>query len=116
MPYEVVLLSEAAAFLRQIQPKLKAKALRTIDLLQQFGPRLQMPHTRGVVGFPLFELRVRVGSDILRLCYFSAEDGTYVMTSGYVKKTDKLIRTEIERAIRLRNRYMKEGRDENGSV
>jgi phage-related protein len=44
--------------------------------------------------------------------YFAKEGTTYVVTSGYVKKTDKTNRSEIERAMRLRATVL-EGQDED---
>jgi phage-related protein len=41
----------------------QAKLLRKIDLHEEFGVRLSMPHARGM-GSGLFELRVRSKTDV----------------------------------------------------
>lgn len=58
------------------------------------------------------KLRAKQGSDIVRLFYFSAGERIYVVTSGYVKKENKIDRREIERAMRLRATIL-ERRDED---
>ena len=45
MPFEVLLLDEARAFIDRLPVKLKAKTLRTVELLVRFGPDLPMPLT-----------------------------------------------------------------------
>ena len=108
MPYEVILLDQAAEFIRDLSVKLRAKALRTIELLAQFGPRLSMPHSKKLAGHELWELRVRFGKDICRLFYFHHQGAVYVVTSGYVKKSNRTSNTEIERAVRLQRQFLKE--------
>lgn len=57
------------AFLDSLEPKMHAKALRTIDLLEANGPLLRDPHS-GPMGDGIFELRTKQGSNITRVCYF----------------------------------------------
>lgn len=106
MGLDVRVLDPAANFLRQTEPKLRAKAFRTIELLKEFGPELPMPHARNLSGYELFELRVRQSSKICRLLYFMHGESIFVSTSGYIKKTDKTDRSEIERALRLKQEYL----------
>lgn len=110
MPFSVRLLEPATAFLARLPVKLRAKALRTIGLLEQFGPELPMPHARKLSGYDLWELRVRQGSDICRMFYFHHDGTVYVVTSGYVKKADRTSRMEIERALRLKEQFFREER------
>jgi len=100
------LLEPAARFIEGLDAKLGAKALRTLELLQHFGPQLPMPHARKLEGEDLYELRVRQSTNICRLFYFHYSKKTYVVTSGYVKKSQKASREEIRRAILIRDRYM----------
>ena len=108
MPCEVTLLDPARGFIAGLDAKLKAKTLRTIDLLAEFGSRLSMPYARKLTGHELWELRVRHGSDICRLFYFHLGHEVYVVTSGYVKKTDRTSTAQIVRAERLRRRFVAE--------
>lgn len=110
MEFEVILLESAEAFLTQLPPKFRAKALRAIELLRDFGPYLEMPHARKLKGHDLWELRVRFASDICRLFCFFHRDHIYVVTSGYVKKSDRTSVREIEKAERLREQFVMEDR------
>jgi phage-related protein len=106
--YEVELLPPAVEFLNGLETKLRAKAVRSIELLRQFGPRLPMPHAKRLTGYSVWELRTKQGSNIVRMFYFVKDRTAYVITSGYVKKTDKTSRVEIERAIRLMADFMED--------
>ena len=108
MRYEVLLLEPAQMFIAELSVKLKAKTVRTIDLLADFGPLLSMPHSRKLTGHDLWELRVKQGSDICRLFYFYHQDSIYVVTSGYLKKTDRTSRREIDRAQRVKEQFLSE--------
>jgi len=107
--YEVVLLEPALDFLRGLEAKLKAKSLRTIELLRHFGPALLMPHCRKLAGYDLWELRVRQSTNICRLFYFHRGHNIFIVTSGYVKKSDKTNPIEIQRALRIRKEYLSGG-------
>jgi phage-related protein len=108
MLYEVVVLEAARELIAELPVKLRAKALRTIDLLVDFGPFLSMPHSRKLTGHELWELRVKQGSDICRLFYFHHRETVYVVTSGYVKKADRTSRGEIDRAMQLKRQFLSE--------
>ena len=108
MRFEVILLDPAIQFIRAIETKMQAKALRTIELLRHFGPHLPMPHSRKIVGHDLWELRIRQSSNICRLFYFRYRQKTYVITSGYIKKTDRTSKAEINRALWIRHEFEKE--------
>jgi phage-related protein len=99
MGYKVKLLPPAVQFLDGLHDRLKAKAARSIRLLQEFGPSLREPHSKKVTDWPgLFELRVMLGHDACRFFYFWHQEHLYVVTSGYIKKGMKLDRRELERA------------------
>ena len=110
MRHEILILEKAKKFLDELELKLKAKSFRAIQLLSEFGPNLPEPHSKKIVGVSgLFELRVKQGSNICRFFYFHYRDKVYVVTSGYVKKDQKINRNEIDQAIKL----MKEYRDKS---
>lgn len=107
MDTEVILLDGVEAFLDTLPKKLQAKAYWTMTLLQKTGSKLQQPHCKSVKGCTgLYELRVKFASDIVRLFYFEYNQRTYVITSGYVKKQQKLNKRKIERAYRLMSQYI----------
>jgi phage-related protein len=107
MGYKVKLLPPAAEFLDGLPNRLRAKAVRSLGLLGEFGPFLREPHSKKVTGWEgLFELRVILGHDACRLFYFWQREQLFVVTSGYMKKGMKLERKELERAWLLRKRYI----------
>ncbi len=100
--YKVVLSYDVQIFLQRLPEKLRAKASRSVDLLKEFGPYLSMPHVRALKGVDgLRELRVKLASDIVRLFFFQYRGEMFIITSGFVKKSDRTDRRELERAIRL---------------
>jgi len=46
MRYNVEVMSPAVDFINSLSPKLRAKALRAIELLKEFGFRLGEPHSK----------------------------------------------------------------------
>ena len=102
MTYHVELTEIAEKFIESLELKMRAKVFRTIDLLEEFGPLLAMPHARKLTGAKdLKELRVQQSNNIVRLFYFSSGDKLYIIVSGYVKKEQKTKRSEIENAITI---------------
>ena len=99
-------------FLESLTLKMRAKMFREIDLLVQNGPELRMPYSRAV-GEGIFELRSKVSTDISRVFYFFFVGNRAVLTNGFVKKTQKTPRREIELAKKYRSDYLKQVR--NGS-
>ena len=107
MQYNVEVMESANDFISSLSPKLRAKALRTIELLQEFGFRLCEPHSKTLVGTKgLKELRVKVSSDICRIFYFHHKNTLYVVTSGYIKKEMETDHGEIEKAQKLRKIFI----------
>jgi phage-related protein len=109
MHFEVKVLPQAHEFICGLNPKMRAKVYRGIDLLKLFGFRLSEPHAKTLKNVEgLKELRVKVATDICRLFYFHHKQKLYVCTSGYIKKTAKTDEQEIQRALRIRNDFLKE--------
>lgn len=79
-------------FIRNLPKPIIAKVLRTLDLLETFGHRLGMPHSK-VVASGLFELRVR-GIQEIRFLY-TFHHSTAVILHGFVKKSQKIPTREL---------------------
>ena len=95
----------AKEFILGLDPKMRAKMLRTIDLLSHNGIDLREPYSKPLTD-GIFELRAKVGSDISRVLYFFVVGKKIILTNGFVKKTPKAPRSEIERAKRYRSEYI----------
>jgi len=73
-----------------------AKTLRTIDLLEEFGYKLGMPHTKKLKK-NLFELRVP-GDQELRILY-SFHKNSVVLLHSFIKKSQKIPKRELLTAL-----------------
>ena len=93
-------------FLDSLDLKMRAKMLRTIQLLADNGNSLREPYAKSLRD-GIFELRAKEGSDITRVLFFYIVGNKAVLTHGFVKKTDKTPSSEIERAIQYRKEYFK---------
>lgn len=92
-------------FINAQSQKMAAKILRTIGLLESFGPTLREPYSEAL-GEGIFELRIKLGSDITRVLYFFMIGKKAVLTNGFVKKTQETPPDEIEKAKRYRADYL----------
>ena len=61
------------------------------------GPELREPHSKHIED-GIFELRAKQGSDISRVLYFFFVGRKAILTNGYVKKTMKTPKDQIELA------------------
>ena len=91
----------AYEFVTSLAPGEHAAALRALDLLAQYGPRLGMPHARPIEG-RLWELRAGPG----RLFYFLYTGERFIVLHGYRKKTQRASRREIDTALRRMNEVL----------
>lgn len=91
-------------YLDSLEPKLLAKTLRTIDLLENNGTTLRGPYSE-LLGDGIFELRTKQGSDITRVLYFFMIGNKAILTNGFTKKTQKTPKSEIELAKKYRADY-----------
>ncbi len=98
-------------FIRGLDKKMQAKALAAIDLLEEYGNRLREPYSKSM-GDGLFELRIKFSSDITRIFYFFVVDNKIILTNGFVKKTAKTPKGEIELARKYKKDYERRMRNE----
>lgn len=94
-----------ADFMDALDVKMRAKLFGRLELLEEYGPLLTMPYGKHLRE-GIYELRAVFGSNITRLLYFFADDYRAIVTNGFVKKTQRTPRCEIERALRLRKDWM----------
>ena len=87
------------------KPEVQNKIDWTIGLVRSLRmiPEKFFKHLEGTDG--LFEIRVKVSSDIFRIFCFFDEGNLVILLNGFQKKTDKTPKNEIEKAERLKQRY-----------
>jgi len=96
----------AKEFLLSLEPKMRAKLVKTIELLETNGPELRMPYSE-YLGDGIFELRAKVGSNISRELYFFFSGQKAILTNGFVKKTQKTPSNELKLAQKYKCDYEK---------
>ncbi len=84
-------------FIKSLQKPTIAKVLRIIDLLEKFGEKLGPPHTKKISA-RLFELRIS-GKQEVRI-FYSFHKSQIFLLHGFVKKSQKIPRREINGAFK----------------
>ena len=92
-------------FLKMLDVKMRAKLLGIIKILQEKGNRLREPYSK-YLDDGIFELRGKVGSDISRVLYFFYYNKKIILTNGFIKKTQKTPKMEIDKAKKYRSDYL----------
>ena len=77
-----------------------------IGILEERGNMLREPYSKYIED-GIFELRVKVGTDISRVLYFFYVGKKIILTNGFIKKTQKTPKKEIEKAKAYRENYLK---------
>lgn len=88
---------ELEEFIYSLQKRTIAKVLRTVDLLETFGSRLGIPHSKKIASH-LLEIRV-FGEQEVRI-FYTFHRNKAVLLTGFVKKTNKIPSKEIGRAYK----------------
>ncbi|WP_250630121.1 type II toxin-antitoxin system RelE/ParE family toxin [Rhodoflexus caldus] len=103
--FETRFLEEADEFISQLNPKAIRKILYNIDLAEQTND----PKLFKKLQNDIWEFRTRfAGSQIRLLAFWDKTDGKetlVIATHGFIKKVDKVPLNEIDRAVRLRDKY-----------
>jgi phage-related protein len=85
-------------FLDSLSVKQQVKVLRIFQYLEEFGPTLAIPHLKKVSGTPLWEVRI-LGRDNIRLLYFVAKKDYILVLHGFIKKSGKTPKKELNVAL-----------------
>ena len=84
-------------FLRSLDKKMRAKAIKEIEILQEMGTALREPYSKPIQD-GIFELRIKFSGDIARVFYFFIIGNKIVLTNGFIKKTQKTPKQEVGKA------------------
>lgn len=102
-------------FLLSLSPKMRAKAYSEIELLKEHGIYLKEPYVKPIKGEQykgIYELRIKLGSDASRIFYFTYHRDTSVLLNGFLKKTNKTPKADLEKARKYKNDFEKRCEDE----
>ena len=99
------------------QPKrIRAKIDWTIEAIEelQYVPEMYLKHITNTIG--LYEIRVHIGSDIIRIFCFFETGKLVVLINGFQKKTQKTPLREINVALKLKAEYENEKLDDTRGI
>ena len=96
------------SFLRKQPIKVQNKIFKVIEAIETLEriPKSYLQFIKGTKG--LYEARISLASNIWRVFCFFDEGRLVILLNGFVKKTQKTPKREIEKALRLMNDYYKE--------
>lgn len=92
-------------FLSSLEPKMRAKMVSMMELLEEKGTNLRKPYTKHL-NDGIFELRCKLASNISRALFFFYIGGKIIITNGFIKKTQKTPPKEIVLAKERRADYL----------
>ena len=93
-------------FLDSLENKMNAKMIGLMEILEEKGTALREPYTSPLED-GIFELRAVQGSNISRALFFFFIEGRIIITHGFVKKTQKTPRAQIELAKKYKEDFLK---------
>ncbi|QQS51963.1 MAG: type II toxin-antitoxin system RelE/ParE family toxin [Bacteroidota bacterium] len=98
------------SFFIQQTEKVKAKIIWTIELIEELDriPDVYFKHIESTDG--LYEIRVKLGSDIFRIFCFFDHGKLIILANGFQKKSQKTPTKEIERALKIMEEYENENK------
>lgn len=95
----------AKEFMESLDHKMRVKMMMTIAVMQEKGNCLREPYSKHLED-GIFEARAKAGSDISRVLYFFCHGNRIILTNGFIKKTQRTPRREINKAKAYRKEYL----------
>ena len=101
--------SPVVDFIQTQNAQEQAKILREIDLLEEFGLFLGMPHIRKIKSIKNnWELRIKHSSNLFRILFFTIKDVSLFYYMVF-KKTNKTPKKELNIALKRMLNYIERG-------
>ena len=98
-------------FLDSLPGKVAQKATWVLGLLEDLDILPSSYFKKLVETDGIWECRITLGSDAYRILCFFAGNSVVILTNGFVKKTQKTPKAEIERAETYKKDFMKRKKD-----
>ena len=95
----------AKEFLDTLDAKMFAKMTRAIEVIKHGGTTVREPYSKHLDD-GIFEVRAKVGTDISRVLFFFFTGKRFILTHGFIKKTQKTPPSEIKLAKKYRQEYL----------
>ncbi len=102
-------------FLLDQPKKVQDKIFKIIEIIETFQhvPKTYLAPIKTHKG--LYEARVKLGSNIWRVFCFFDKGKLVILLNGFLKKTQKTPKREINKAMRLMKEYYEQKNKENGN-
>ncbi len=82
-------------FIKNLEPEVQARVLRTLDLLESYNYKLGLPYSKSLRD-ALFELRI-TGKKHIRIIY-CFHGGRIYLLHAFVKKQNKILKKDLDLA------------------
>ena len=92
-------------WLDKLNKKKRAKIIRTITLLEEFGTKLIEPYCK-LIRNKLYELRIKFSSNYYRIIYFLHTERRFILLHGFTKTSKKIPEKEIKIAEKRRQEFL----------
>ena len=100
---QIILLGSVENFIASLNNQEIAKSLHVIELLEEFGNRLGMPHSKHLDD-SMFELRIR-GKREIRI-FYCFHKNKVIMLHAFIKKTKTTPSKELLKAKAAKKRFV----------
>lgn len=102
-------------FLLAQPEKVQDKIFKVIEIIETFQhvPKTYLAPMKTHKG--LYEARIKLGSNIWRVFCFFDKGKLVILLNGFIKKTQKTPKKEIDKAVLLMKEYYKEKNNKNGN-
>ncbi|MFH0839831.1 MAG: type II toxin-antitoxin system RelE/ParE family toxin [Candidatus Omnitrophota bacterium] len=97
--------SPVREFVDSLDFKSQRKFFFIKELLEEFGYKLPFPHAK-YIGSDIFELRFRGREGNIRVLFFFYLRDKAIFTNGFIKKSAKTPKNELEIAIERKIKYL----------
>jgi len=97
-------------FLKSMDVKLRAKVYRSFQLLEDKGNQLREPDSKHLED-GIYELRTTLGGNTGRVLFFFFDGRRIILTHGFIKKSQKTPRREIDKAKRYRKEHLRQWKE-----
>lgn len=92
-------------FLLAQPEKVQNKIFKVIEIIE-FTERIPSTYLKAIKGtVGLFEARIKLGSNIWRVFCFFDSGKLVILLNGFIKKSQKTPKQEIDKAIQLKKEY-----------
>ncbi|TGL80876.1 type II toxin-antitoxin system RelE/ParE family toxin [Leptospira yasudae] len=98
--------SEIETFINSKDERNQAKILAWIEKLEELGPNLPRPYA-DILKDGIHELRIKLSGDQVRILYFFCYKDYVILTNHFIKRSDKVPKSEIDKAVKRREIFLK---------